>query len=90
MALNQIREVKLLESVILKRLSRQLVCNVQCSIVAAPNPLLPTGTIFTLGTTGMLNFEKLVDYCSLVEIAGTPDPSHYRAMCRLCCSQNIV
>lgn len=52
MALSQIKEVKLL---VLKQLSRQLVCNVQCSIVLVPDPLFPTGTIFTLGTPGMLN-----------------------------------
>lgn len=56
MALNQIGEVKLLESVVLERLSRQLVCIVQCSIVAVTNPLFPTVAIFTLGTTVTLNF----------------------------------
>lgn len=57
MALNQIIKVKLLESVVLKPLSRQLVCNVQCSIIMVPDPLFPAATLFsTIDTTGTLDF----------------------------------
>lgn len=54
---NERRETLLVkESPILQQLSRQLVCNVQCSIVIVPDSLFPRGIAFTLGTIGTLSF----------------------------------